>query len=71
MASASEPTHSGWTKSSFSSANGECVELALLGDDTVALRDSKDPLGAVLHFTRREIDAFLKGAVSGEFDRFR
>jgi hypothetical protein len=34
----------------------------------VFLRDSKDPHGAVLRFTRAEIAAFLDGAKSGEFD---
>lgn len=71
MTSASDSTPSGWIKSSFSSANGECVELARLGDDMVALRDSKDPLGGYLRFTRGEIDAFVRGALAGEFDQFR
>jgi hypothetical protein len=55
-----------WRKSSYSD-NGECVELADMGDN-IGLRDSKDSGGPVLHFTRAELAAFLRGAKSGEFD---
>jgi Domain of unknown function (DUF397) len=34
----------------------------------VAIRDSKDPKGAVLRYTPEEWDAFLDGAKKGEFD---
>jgi hypothetical protein len=57
-----------WRKAAASTANGACVELAAGTGGTVFLRDSKDPRGAVLAFTRREIAAFLDGAKSGEFD---
>ena len=40
----------------------------MLGDGTVGLRDSKDPVGPVLTFTRGELRAFLEGAKAGEFD---
>ncbi|MGH9151148.1 MAG: DUF397 domain-containing protein [Acidimicrobiales bacterium] len=56
-----------WRKSSYSGQNGDCVELADLGA-TVAVRDSKDPTGPVLAFTRTELAAFLAGAKAGEFD---
>lgn len=37
-----------WRKSSFSSGNdGNCVEVAFLGD-SVGMRDSKNPSGPVL-----------------------
>ena len=54
-------------KSTFSDNNG-CVELADVGDGTVAVRDSKDPSGPVLRFTRHEMAAWVAGAKAGEFD---
>ena len=56
-----------WRKATYSDSNGACVELAPI-DDGVAVRDSKDPDGPVLHFTKAELAAFLEGAKSGEFD---
>ncbi len=58
-----------WTKSSFSSSNNACVEVAADGDE-ILVRDSKHPDGGTLRFSRLEIDAFLRGAKNGEFDRF-
>jgi hypothetical protein len=37
-------------------------------DGAIAVRDSKDPSGAVLVFTPGEWDAFVDGAKDGEFD---
>src|SRR6266536_652811 len=54
-----------WRKAVASNAGGGCVELADLG---VAMRDSKDPYGPCLFFTRAEIAAFLLGVRYGEFD---
>jgi hypothetical protein len=61
-------TNAPWRKSSFSNPSGNCVELADLANGLVAVRNSRDPEGAVLVYTRPEIDAFLRGAKSGEFD---
>jgi Domain of unknown function (DUF397) len=55
-----------WRKSSHSGSNG-CVEVAH-GDGQVAVRDSKDPSGPMLLFTRLEWQAFLAGVQDGEFD---
>ena len=55
-----------WVKSSRSGTNGNCVEVAFLGEDRVALRDSKDPEGPVLRFNRGEWLAFVDGVVDGE-----
>ena len=48
-----------WVKSSFSFSNGNCVEVAGLGQ-MVGLRDSKDPGGPVLRFTPGEWSSFLQ-----------
>ncbi|WP_246570865.1 DUF397 domain-containing protein [Kineosporia corallincola] len=55
-----------WIKSSRSGVNGNCVEVAFLGEGRVALRDSKDPQGPVLRFTRGEWTAFIQGVAEGE-----
>jgi hypothetical protein len=60
-----------WRKASFSAHAGECVEVALLPDGSIGLRDSKDPKGPILRFTRGEMDAFSRGVEAGEFDTFR
>ena len=52
----------------MSYANGNCLEVASLPDGEIGVRDSKDPDGAVLRFTRDEWHAFLGGARNGEFD---
>jgi hypothetical protein len=58
-----------WIKSSLSAYNGNCVEVAGLNDDTIGVRDSKHPRGAVINFTPAEWDAFIGGVRNGEFDR--
>lgn len=56
-----------WFKSSFSSGTGQCVETARTADGGMAVRDSKNPSGNRLYFTGAEWDAFLRGAINGEF----
>ncbi|MGI5155856.1 DUF397 domain-containing protein [Microbispora sp. CA-102843] len=58
-----------WFKSSRSANNCACVEVAMLDDGNVSVRDSKDPDGPALVFTPAEWDAFLDGVREGEFDR--
>ena len=58
-----------WIKSSFSFANGNCVEVAPLPGGGAAVRDSKDPASPVLAFTAAEWEAFLGGVKAGEFDK--
>jgi hypothetical protein len=58
-----------WRKASYSSVNGgNCVEVARNLPGVVALRDSKDPAGPALVFTRDEWEAFGAGVRRGEFD---
>jgi|HubBroStandDraft_6_1064221.scaffolds.fasta_scaffold1212570_2 hypothetical protein len=59
-----------WAKSTLSFSNGNCVEVTELPGGAVGVRNSRDPGGPVLRFSRDEWDAFLGGARLGEFDRF-
>lgn len=56
-----------WAKSSYSGPQGNCVEVAPLRDGGVAVRNSRHPDGPALVFTAAEWDAFLSGALDGEF----
>jgi hypothetical protein len=56
-----------WRKSSYSSDDGNCVEVADHGAHR-AVRDSKDPTGPVLIFTATEWSSFTAGVQAGEFD---
>ena len=47
-----------WRKSTYSSAEGECVEVARHRPDVIAIRDSKDPGGPELAFTPAQWKAF-------------
>jgi Domain of unknown function (DUF397) len=55
-----------WRKSTWS-GTGNCVEVAWSGTNRL-VRDSKDPTGPVLVFTKPEWHAFLAGAKAGQFD---
>jgi hypothetical protein len=57
-----------WRTSSFSGANGQCVQIAFIGGNRVAVRDSKAPQGPVLIFTANEWRTFTRGIKEGEFD---
>ncbi|MEU0248275.1 DUF397 domain-containing protein [Streptomyces sp. NPDC006235] len=57
-----------WVKSRRSAMEGNCVEMAALPDGAVAVRNSRDPEGPALIYTRDEIVAFLAGARGGDFD---
>jgi len=57
-----------YVKSSFSGGAG-CVEVCMLADGTIGLRDSKDATKPPHLFTPREWHAFISGVRAGEFDR--
>ncbi|MEY9889715.1 hypothetical protein ABIA35_000245 [Catenulispora sp. MAP12-49] len=57
-----------WKKSSVSAANGACVETASVRADELLVRNSRDPEGPVLSFTKAEWVAFVAGVKAGEFD---
>lgn len=63
--------HTVWHRSSHSGNGGNCVEVADNLADTdgiVLVRDSKNPTGPSLCFTRPEWAAFVVGARVGVFD---
>lgn len=57
-----------WQKSRYSNSQGSCVEMALLPGGDIAVRNSRDPDGPALIYTRAEIQALLQGAKDGDFD---
>jgi hypothetical protein len=59
-------TPNGWRKSS-ASGQSACVEVKM-GSESISVRDSKDPSGSVLQFTKAEWLAFVAGVRLGEFD---
>jgi Domain of unknown function (DUF397) len=68
-------SHAEWRTSSYSGANGSCVEVAPVpgaasaaveSTDTIAVRDSKDRRGPALTFTSRQWRSFAAGLKAGE-----
>ena len=62
-----------WTESGSSKSPEGCDEAEYAAHKAgmgplIALRDSKDPDGPKLYFTRSEFAAFRRGLVAGEFD---
>jgi hypothetical protein len=54
-----------WRKSSYSSSNGgDCVEVATT-PRTIAVRDSKNPGGGALAFSRVSWQAFTRTLITG------
>ncbi|WP_430827739.1 DUF397 domain-containing protein [Candidatus Protofrankia californiensis] len=59
-----------WKKSRRSNSQGNCVEMARLSPEVIAVRNSRDPNGPALIYTRAEIEALVLGAKDGDFDEF-
>ena len=58
-----------WRKSSYSNADGNCVELATPAAGLIAVRDSWDPDGPVQIYPRAAMAAFVRAVKGGEFDQ--
>jgi hypothetical protein len=58
-----------WRKSSYSSNNGACVDVARNLPGVVAVRDSKDTSGPALVFPADAWRAFISGVQGGTFGR--
>jgi Domain of unknown function (DUF397) len=58
-----------WRTSSYSLSNGDCVEVASLGEAGMGVRDSKDRSGPVLTFSAVQWRSFVAGVRAGGFDR--
>ncbi len=54
-----------WRKSTYSSQDGNCVEIAANLPGIVAVRDSKNPPGPVLTFTHSDWAAFIQEIKTG------
>jgi uncharacterized protein DUF397 len=59
-----------WRKSRRSIGNGACVEIAS-ASGAVAVRDSTDRVGPVLHYSAHSWQAFIVDAKIGTFDVIR
>lgn len=59
--------HLSWRKSSRPCGNGACVEVART-TNSVFLRDSEDPTGPLLAFSKGEWAAFVCGIKAGDFE---
>jgi hypothetical protein len=63
----SQPDEPSWLKSTFSTGNGECVEISA-SQRRVAVRDSKRPDGAMLQYPTDAWRSFLADTKQGQFD---
>jgi hypothetical protein len=57
-----------WRKSTYSGAQGDCIEVADGVPEAIPVRDSKDLTGPVLTFAPNAWQAFVAGIRAGEFE---
>jgi hypothetical protein len=69
MVSQGELENATWRKSSRSdnTATGQCVSMAPVGS-YCAIRNSKEPNGAVIVFSKAELRTFFREIKQGNFD---
>lgn len=56
-----------WRKSRYSGAVGNCVELAPLAGDEIAVRNSRNPRGPALVYSGVDMSGFLALVKEGGF----
>ncbi|MEE1739020.1 DUF397 domain-containing protein [Streptomyces sp. BE147] len=61
-----DPTELVWRSSSYSSGNGQCVEVAI-APGSIPVRDSKDQGGPILAFDAHTWTVFMAGVKCGSF----
>ncbi|MFI6780234.1 DUF397 domain-containing protein [Micromonospora sp. NPDC050276] len=64
-------TRASWRKSTRSSAQGNCVEVADNLPDVIGVRDSKDASGPALRFVPEQWSAFVEAARTNRLSRNR
>jgi hypothetical protein len=57
-----------WRRSSYSTAEGQCTEVAALPGGGVGVRDSKNPQGGALRLSAAAWRTFLDAIKAGRFD---
>jgi hypothetical protein len=68
-ASALIVTGTNWRTSSYSTYNGNCVEIGRLDGPVIGVKDTKHrEIGPVLAFTQNEWRTFLSSVKAGEYD---
>jgi hypothetical protein len=66
--SAKDLGEEGWEKPWSGPSGGQCVEMKRLLDGRVAVRQSTDPHGPALIYTRQEMAIFIEGVRGGLAD---